>query len=932
MTESTVDVLLNVLLRAAALLVIATAVVWALRRTSASLRALVLTSALAGMIVLPLISLVAPSIEVAVIPARGGIAVSGEVAVAPAYALDAPQLDVSTDVAPPPVTTASNVASRHSIESIAPLPPPTTQISTERTRLDAALDTVSLLMSRVSVASILTGIWAIGALLLLVRLALGHKRLAQLVSSAAGAPHEWHAAVHAVRGELGIHRRVDVRTSPDIDVPAVAGVFSPVLLLPASMDCTTGAQRDVVLHELAHVARWDALAQVVSHVACAMYWFIPLTWHAARHATALREQACDNVVLRAGIRPSLYAERLLTFSREPMSTALEPVALAMARPAHITRRVLDILDTNTRRTRLSASFTTAFVAAFLALVALVAVVEPVAASEPLQARSTPAAPLPVTPVVPTTRNVPVAQGGPAVQAVQALRAPAAFTSPAVSPAMSPAPASPASPTQSNTAAAPSSISVPLSYAGVNVPVFTADVAQPVEVRDAVSPLAVATTTPTLSVPQQSVTICRNGTKNNSIHSNDNGDSRTWRLTLKGPGCDVDIRIEGKPVFNREFTDVVRIDGRGIFEFDIREDGTRRELLIRDNNGRLTRTWRVDGRERPYDADAAAWFAQALIAVDRATAFAAEARLPVLLERGGVNAVLAETGHMTSDYPRSVYYTALARARRLTSKELASILDQSAQLGTSDYYASELLKSVAPQGVGDAVVREGVMKLIARMKSDYYRYESIKAAVNGERPTSNDVGLLVQVIGTMESDYYRAESVKLLTRASELSSSQLSAVLAIAAKMKSDYHVDEMLGNVVARGTLDADKRIAYLDATRAIESDYHRAEAVNRLLRNGAPTVAEMDAMFTTIAGIKSDHHMGEVLDRLLSFRLLRETDLLRAEVVARALSSDHTHSEALRRIGSHASATPAVRSAVHAAAQSLSSHYREQVQRAVER
>ena len=96
--------------------------------------------------------------------------------------------------------------------------------------------------------------------------------------------------------------------------------------------------------------------------------------------------------------------------------------------------------------------------------------------------------------------------------------------------------------------------------------------------------------------------------------------------------------------------------------------------------------------------------------------------------------------------------------------------------------------------------------------------------------------------------------------------------------------------------------------------------------------IGEMDLLFTTISEIGSDHHKGEVLDRLLAVRALREADLLRAEEVARRIDSDHTQSEVLRRIGSHAAATDAVRSAVRNTAESLSRHYREQVLRGVER
>jgi beta-lactamase regulating signal transducer with metallopeptidase domain len=337
------DMLFDLLLRVVAVLVAATLAVSAMRQSSASLRALVWTATLLGALVIPFISLAAPQLRIAVLPAE--------------RAINAP-VTMTHDTSPANVEQARAERGSPVVgASRATLPVQHDQIEQSargRETHDRATKLLTWLVSRIPVTSLLVGVWILGALLLLARLTLGHIRLAQLVSSASNASNDWRPTVDAIGIELGIRRPVDVRMSRDIDIPAVAGVLMPVLLLPASAAWSASEKRDVALHELAHVARWDALAQLLSNVACAIYWFIPLSWYAARQAAALREQACDNVVLRAGTRPSLYAERLLTFANASMSTTPAPVALAMARPANITRRVLGILDTNTRRTQLSA--------------------------------------------------------------------------------------------------------------------------------------------------------------------------------------------------------------------------------------------------------------------------------------------------------------------------------------------------------------------------------------------------------------------------------------------------------------------------------------------------------------------------------------------------------------------------------------------------
>ena len=47
---------------------------------------------------------------------------------------------------------------------------------------------------------------------------------------------------------------------------------------------------------------------------CALYWFNPLVWLAARRMVAERERACDDIVLRHGAKPADYAEQVLEIS------------------------------------------------------------------------------------------------------------------------------------------------------------------------------------------------------------------------------------------------------------------------------------------------------------------------------------------------------------------------------------------------------------------------------------------------------------------------------------------------------------------------------------------------------------------------------------------------------------------------------------------
>src|SRR5437660_454714 len=120
------------------------------------------------------------------------------------------------------------------------------------------------------------------------------------------------SAARAARDRIGA---ADVRVSAAIDVPSVTGIFAPVVLLPlAALDWDAERCRVVLLHELAHVARRDCLAQLVASIGCAVAWFDPFAWIVASRMRAERELAADEDVVAAGARASTYAGHLVAIA------------------------------------------------------------------------------------------------------------------------------------------------------------------------------------------------------------------------------------------------------------------------------------------------------------------------------------------------------------------------------------------------------------------------------------------------------------------------------------------------------------------------------------------------------------------------------------------------------------------------------------------
>lgn len=154
----------------------------------------------------------------------------------------------------------------------------------------------------------------------------------------------WLALLDACRSQVRCKRRVALAILPGLSTPFATGLRRPCIFLPQeSEEWSSERKRVVLLHELAHVSRWDILLQSIGFLSCGVFWFQPLAWYALRRMRIEREIACDDCVLRAGERPSDYAAHLLELVRFHQIPA-HPGLVAMGRRGDLSARIAALLD------------------------------------------------------------------------------------------------------------------------------------------------------------------------------------------------------------------------------------------------------------------------------------------------------------------------------------------------------------------------------------------------------------------------------------------------------------------------------------------------------------------------------------------------------------------------------------------------------------
>ncbi len=124
---------------------------------------------------------------------------------------------------------------------------------------------------------------------------------------------DWRLFVKRIAGQLGIKKNIRLFLSDTISTPLTIGFFKPIILIPvASINhLTTDQLEAVLLHELAHIKRYDYLLNIILSVVELTLFFNPFTQLLSKSIRKERENSCDDWVLQFKYNATAYAEALL---------------------------------------------------------------------------------------------------------------------------------------------------------------------------------------------------------------------------------------------------------------------------------------------------------------------------------------------------------------------------------------------------------------------------------------------------------------------------------------------------------------------------------------------------------------------------------------------------------------------------------------------
>ena len=352
--------LVVMLIKATLILIAALGITLAMQRASAGARHLVWLVTLGALMLVPALTAWGP-LRLEILPA----VTSARVSAAP----------VASDVASPTAISAAPTAP----SSIAAAPV-TNAGAPESAPSESLAGRLAAAVSGASAWTIALAVWGVVALAILVSLVWSTLTVRRLVRNSVPLDDaSWRNPLYEVADRLGLPEAPRLLLSHDAKMPFACGLLHPTIVLPAECESWSQDRRlAVLLHELAHVRRHDLVGHTLGRLVCAVYWFHPLAWTAARQLRSESERACDDLALECGTRATDYAEHLLDIVTSVRREGTPMIALAMARRKEFEGRMLAILDPELAHSRPSRRQS----AALIVTLAMISVVVGAAAPAP----------------------------------------------------------------------------------------------------------------------------------------------------------------------------------------------------------------------------------------------------------------------------------------------------------------------------------------------------------------------------------------------------------------------------------------------------------------------------------------------------------------------------------------------------------------------
>ena len=183
--------------------------------------------------------------------------------------------------------------------------------------------------------SMLAGAWAVGVCIGIVMLLRGWVTVIRIRRSCQQPPGTLiQEKAEQEASTVGLAHPPRIYVSRFVPVPLTIGLTRGVIVLPEGIepDVSEEQLRAVLVHEMAHITRYDHAVGLVQRVVACLFWWNPLVHRVNAHIASLREEICDNHVARAPGGGERFAHLLVDFAARVTGDLSQRVEIGMLKP------------------------------------------------------------------------------------------------------------------------------------------------------------------------------------------------------------------------------------------------------------------------------------------------------------------------------------------------------------------------------------------------------------------------------------------------------------------------------------------------------------------------------------------------------------------------------------------------------------------------
>lgn len=178
---------------------------------------------------------------------------------------------------------------------------------------------------RADIYILVTVLWAAVSLFFLIRIGAYSAYIQYIRLTAFPAKPVFQEECSSLAKKLGM-KIPEVLQHPSVQSPFLTGLFRPAILLPMGEKEKSLAYREIFLHELSHLKRYDHYWNLLRYIGVALLPFQPLLWTLSRRIEETSDYVCDDHVLNLSADHHSYAFSLLHLAWSYQPTRRETTA------------------------------------------------------------------------------------------------------------------------------------------------------------------------------------------------------------------------------------------------------------------------------------------------------------------------------------------------------------------------------------------------------------------------------------------------------------------------------------------------------------------------------------------------------------------------------------------------------------------------------